>query len=283
MFAAGGGEAYKTEQPDADVNGYRELMCVQDRKGRQMPTQNQGGVGLFGAFDRHNFGDWLLAWCAERLLHSTEVCPWLVGFPTFGRGINQNCGPFMGISDYLTSTRVPRIIHVGGETLACTTQSARHMSGQPAGPAMRPIFYVLSEEETGERTRRSFFGVGGQQLDSLDDFAKSWLRESLGSAAWLSVRDSVSEEQLSALGLSPELHPDLVSLISRLYPVPKQPNRDRVLLVQVSDAYLSQSGQELVRVLSKISADFDFVELAVAGNCSRTRLFPPGPLCCKKT
>jgi hypothetical protein len=225
-------------------------------------------IGLFGAFERHNFGDWLMAWIAEKLLAGTAECDWLVDFPHFGNGINPACGSFSRLDEYLGGAETTSVLHTGGETLGCSVGDAIAMSSQEPQNRSRPLFYVLSDQEAGSHPRRFFFGVGGQDLSHLNEETRRWLGRTLATATWVSVRDSRTQRNLGELGVSSSLHPDLVSLISQIFTLSVEQNRERTLLVQASESYLAENSTEFCRQVRALSEIFDDVVVAVAGIAS---------------
>ena len=156
------------------------------------------GVTLVGAHERHNFGDWLLAFTADALIGRTDT-KWVNVMGRVGSGISEECGPYLSIWDAAAVAEPrPPVIHVGGETLACLPLSAIHMSLAPdAGesfdphrivPLDRSFAYVTPAiEEVAEREirwgPRVFFGVGGRTLDTLPRELQSALASDLANTS----------------------------------------------------------------------------------------------------
>jgi len=225
---------------------------------------NRREIALFGAFERHNFGDWLLAFCAQSLISGEEKIPWLFDFPSLGKGISDNCGPYVQLSEYLRTAVRPTVIHVGGETLGCDSYSAAYMANQSV-VSQRPLHYVLPEYVQSQKVTRCFFGVGGREVSALVHDDRFWLAQQLETAEWISVRDKMSKLQLDEMGIRSELHPDLVTLLSRLYPNARFPDREEKLVVQLSLAVLLQDVSAFPAFLEKAASQFDRVDLLVAG------------------
>lgn len=206
-----------------------------------------------------------MAYTAEKLLAGTAECDWLVDFPHFGKGINPACGSFSRLDEYLARAEAPKVIHTGGETLGCSVGYAIAMSSQEPQDRVRPLFYVLPDQEIGSHPRRFFFGVGGQELGHLDEETRRWLGSTLATATWVSVRDSQTQRNLRELGVSAVLHPDPVSLIPNILKLSLEQNRAKTLLVQASDSYLGANAAEFCRQVAGLSEIFDEVVVAVAG------------------
>lgn len=229
-----------------------------------------GSLGLFGAFERHNFGDWLMGYCADELLKPKE-CKWLYDFEDFGTGINPSVGNYAKLDYFLTQTDEPSVFHVGGETLACTVKVAAEMSSQSSdGEFERPLHYVLPEKIKLKHIRRFFFGVGGTEIQSLDDSQSRYLADSLNSALWISVRDPITQSNLRNLGVTANLTPDLVHVISKIYPVSRESLINQTKLVlQVSEAILNYHFAGTIEMLLENFSDFDSITLVIAGIAPR--------------
>ena len=221
-------------------------------------------LGLFGAHERHNFGDWLLSFCADSLLVESH-CEWLYDFSEFGVGISKECGRYNKLADFLAKSSQPLVIHVGGETLACSPHRANGMNPGATSLSTRPIFYVLPEFVGKKRIRRLFFGVGGVHGDEvINAEEKEYLRESLSTSEWLGVRDSISKSRLEALGIQPKLTPDLVSLLPQFCDVNDTQNEKRMVF-QASAAEITSHESNILRFLDAAAKQFDVVEILTAG------------------
>ena len=229
-------------------------------------TETKSSLGLFGAFERHNFGDWLMAYCAAELL-SPKQAEWLYDFEDFGLGINSSVGNFAKLTDYLSRTAEPNIFHVGGETLACSSKAATEMSSQTNESIFdRPLHYVLPEKYGSKVIKRFFFGVGGIGIPSLAREETKSLVGSLNSASWVSVRDPLSQSNLATLGVRARLNPDLVHVISNIFPRDFGYSNDGTKLVlQISEVILDKYINETSELLLEHFSDFDSITLVVAG------------------
>ena len=229
-------------------------------------NDRESSLGLFGAFERHNFGDWLMAYCAEELLKPKE-CEWLYDFKDFGMGVNPLVGNFAKLNSFLTRTEEPSVFHIGGETLACSMEAAAEMSSQSSnGDFERLLHYVLPEKNRSKPIRRFFFGVGGTGIPSLDLSHTKYLVDSLYSALWVSVRDPLTQLNLAKLGVKASLTPDLVHVISKILPFDRHSTTNKTKLVlQISDVILSNHFNETVEMLLENFSDFDSITLVIAG------------------
>ena len=223
-------------------------------------------IGLFGAFERHNFGDWLMAFCATELLKPMQS-KWLYDFGDLGFGINQSVGNFTKLVKFLNESEAPTIIHVGGETLACTTAAAAEMSSQEKTSNFdRVLHYVLPETYNSIKIERYFFGVGGIEVPSLDPLMTKELVDSLNSAKWVSVRDPVSQSNLMKLGVKAKMHPDIVQVMPKLFSINLQDVKvEGKLVLQTSEVILRSCTNQTSEMLFKYFSNYTSIRLVVAG------------------
>lgn len=193
---------------------------------------------LFGAFDRHNFGDLLLAEFALAELGKPRSAS-LAGVVTAdltkfgGRSVES----LTSVVGRLAHTAL-RLTHVGGEILTCdravarvTTQATAGVAGvsdvrdgagsdswwrdEPAFAAPAPYVVNCAALPAGSRT--VFRAVGGVGLGTLDEAIRSYVVAALREAERVSVRDARTRAELAELGLSAALEPDPVSGIRQRF------------------------------------------------------------------
>lgn len=229
-------------------------------------NDRENSLGLFGAFERHNFGDWLMAYCAVQLLKPID-CAWLYDFEDFGMGVNPMVGNFAKLNYFLTQTKEPCVFHVGGETLACSSEVAAEMSSQSNNREFdRLLHYVLPEKFGSKPIKRFFFGVGGIGIPSLDSAQRKHLADSLNSAMWVSVREPLTQSNLAKIGVEAKLTPDLVHVISRFLPIDNQSfTGGTKLVLQISEAILNSHLNATAEMLVENFSDFDSITLVIAG------------------
>lgn len=194
---------------------------------------------LFGAFDRHNFGDLLLAHCAAAVHHRRN--------PVFAGLLSRDLSALGGhrlrsVAEVIAAHRneATDFVHVGGEVLTTTAWEAAVML-QPLADAARAIALhdgnsrarrAWAEATLGTRRRIPyafsaadlpadwtvhFNAVGGVALDRLPTEEHAEVLGALRSAGSVSVRDAVTHAALARAGISAGLVPDPASATARLF------------------------------------------------------------------
>ncbi|WP_374676655.1 polysaccharide pyruvyl transferase family protein [Piscinibacter sp.] len=196
-------------------------------------------VVLFGAFDRHNLGDLLFPHIAQALLGAVPVR--LAGLAA--RDLRSVGGHRVEAIDALMAgwgEAPARLLHVGGETLSCSTFEAAVMlldAGelQPtlrrleAHPQQRdawlqhmlghvpPAPYVISRRDWPALRRVAHAAIGGVDLGHIDEVQRDAVLARLREADALTVRDRHSRDALARHGIAAALMPDPVVLVAELF------------------------------------------------------------------
>ena len=192
---------------------------------------------LFGAFDRHNFGDLLLARCAAAGARGEIVFAGLAA-----RDLRTVDGyRTLALADAVAAfgNEDADFVHVGGELLTTTAWEAAVMLQPPTDASRivtlhdrnpdaraawarsvlgttRRLPYVVAREELPARWRTHFRAVGGVAFDTLPAAERDEVLGALRSASTLAVRDRTTLDALRRAGLDPELLPDPAAATSRL-------------------------------------------------------------------
>lgn len=218
-------------------------------------------VGLFGAFERHNFGDWLMSFCASELLGQNSQ--WLYDTDKLGFAISADCGSYTPLSEYLENELKPTVIHTGGQTIGCSTDVAMRMNGGTSTNSQRPYFYLLPEYIDGRKVRRSFFSIGGApQIGSTS--GAEYVHSVLSSSEWVSVRESKTSQALRELGIEAQITPDLVGLIRDVRGQTKETERSGVLF-QLSARLLEDRYWEVLEFAKCLLSNFPKIKIIAAG------------------
>ncbi|WP_018990048.1 polysaccharide pyruvyl transferase family protein [Aromatoleum toluclasticum] len=184
---------------------------------------------LFGAFDRHNFGDLLLARCAAADARGE------IAFAGLAARDLRDLGGLrtLALADAIAAFggEDADFVHVGGELLTTTAweaalmlqpplEAARIVARHDRNPEARTVWaqsvlgtarripYVVAREELPARWRTHFRPVGGVAFDSLADAERDEILRALDGATTLRVRDRTTFDALRRAGLDPDLRPD---------------------------------------------------------------------------
>jgi hypothetical protein len=193
---------------------------------------------LFGAFDRHNLGDLLLAHVSAALLRGTPLS--FAGLAT--RDLRGAAGHAVTALADLARQRggVPAaLIHVGGELLTCDAWQAAVML-QPPEQAQQVIAYFEARPQeqlawvrrtlaTAARApyaaprewippgwRVVYHAVGGVDLAASGPALRAEVAEKLRAADLVSVRDPLTLAALD-VGVAARLVPDPAILVAALF------------------------------------------------------------------
>jgi hypothetical protein len=185
---------------------------------------------LFGAFDRHNFGDLLFPHLLSALLPGQAF-----GFAGLAE---RDLRAFGGHRVTPLAPGVRQLIHAGGELLTCTAWQAAVMLRTPAEAAeliarydadpaaaaawaarelgtARAMPYVAGRDALAPGGRLIFNAVGGVEWDFLSAAQRDEVKAALRSADWLSVRDHATQAALRADGIAAPLCPDPAVMVEQ--------------------------------------------------------------------
>jgi len=188
---------------------------------------------LFGAFDRHNFGDLLFPHLIAALLPGQS-------FEFSGLAARD----FQALGGHRVSAlaaqgaaRPAHLIHVGGELLTCSAWHAAVMlldaaeaaqaiaryddhpavaaewAAQQLGTA-RAIPYVVGRDAVAPGGRLIFNAVGGVEWGLLSAAQRDEVKAALRQADWVSVRDHLTRDRLRAEGIDAPLCPDPAVMVA---------------------------------------------------------------------
>ncbi|CAJ96272.1 Polysaccharide pyruvyl transferase family protein WcaK (colanic acid biosynthesis) [Cupriavidus necator] len=208
-----------------------------------MPASHSGTTGfptiLFGAFDRHNFGDLLLPHVMRSLIGPAN--------PFYG-GLAERNLRIHGGHRVHTLARLAAsvgdsavdVIHVGGETLTCSLWEAAVMLQPPgqaravvamldARPHERTVWaqaqlgirdlvpYLLPAGIFANVRRVIVHAVGGIELGSVEPAMRAEVVAKLGAATSVGVRDHQTRAMLAENGIACRLEPDPAVLVAELF------------------------------------------------------------------
>jgi hypothetical protein len=180
---------------------------------------------LFGAFDRHNFGDLLFPHLMAAMLPGRIF--------RFAGLAARDLRAFGGhrVSALVSLPPPAHLIHVGGELLTCSAWQAAVMlldrvsaeraiarydddpgaaeawAAAQLGTA-RTMPYVVGRDVLASSGRLIFNAVGGVEWALLPAAQRDEVKAALRQADWLSVRDHVTQAALQAEDIAAPLCPD---------------------------------------------------------------------------
>jgi hypothetical protein len=194
---------------------------------------------LFGAFDRHNFGDMLFPHVAAALLGGKTAL--------FAGVVERDLGPVGGhrtaalhsLARELESASV-NLIHVGGEILTCDAwqvavmalppdQARRAIAAHDGDAAGRLAWghrqlqrqrlapYVAEKGLFSHPRAWVFCGVGGVEWADVPSDFRAEVLEVLKQADYLSVRDRFTQVLLAEEGIAAKRVPDPAVMVEELF------------------------------------------------------------------
>lgn len=214
---------------------------------------------VFGAFDRHNFGDLLFPHILEALAGRNDFLhAGLVACDLRQVGGHE----VHAIADLAERyrDRPVRVIHAGGELLTCGAWEAAVMtlqSEEAEAAVSRPdsdasARTAWTQDRLGLHSfapyvvGRSLFpraaaivhnAVGGAELDALGAAMRLEVREKLAGADRISVRDRRTLKHLQSFGLAAELVPDPAVMVAELFDSRLRAHASRGEVIQCRQAF----------------------------------------------
>lgn len=194
---------------------------------------------LFGAFDRHNFGDLLFPHVAATLLPGRE----LIFAGLAARDLRGWGGhPVRALHEVLAHAPAGShdLLHVGGEILTCSAWQAAVMLQSP-GEVQATLAYLQGRPQERSAWVRQvtgssalapyvasrmcwpalgavhFLGIGGVALGDSEPRLRAEVCAALRAGACVSVRDVRTQAQLRAEGVIASLLPDAAVLAAELF------------------------------------------------------------------
>lgn len=229
-------------------------------------------VILFGACDRHNFGDLLFPLLARRALATARPRRRVIVAGLVDRDLSSYGGLRTIALERLAAEWPARygdapadLVHVGGEILDCgaweaavmlqTRPAARsvvaRLDADPAGRAAwarqvvgaRLAPYVAPKNLFRQAGRWIFAGVGGADFDSRPADFRAEVIGALGHADRVTVRDRTTQRLLADAGVAAALAPDLVAarpdLLTTLVGVRSPGGEADIIAASFPDGYVA--------------------------------------------
>ncbi|MCC8395247.1 polysaccharide pyruvyl transferase family protein [Paraburkholderia sp. MMS20-SJTR3] len=199
-------------------------------------------VVIFGAFDRHNFGDLLFAHIAAKLFERNELI--FAGLArrdmrVYGGHIVESLAQLAAQWGHQRGNQRVHVVHAGGEILTCSDWEAAVML-LPADEAQRIIArldrhsderrawahartgldallpYMVSRAMFPRSASVTYLAAGGVEFDRLDAGMRAEALTKLAQADAVSVRDVHTRNMLAAAGIGARLMPDPAVMVAEL-------------------------------------------------------------------
>ncbi|CDY77410.1 FIG01183875: hypothetical protein [Caballeronia glathei] len=214
---------------------------------------------LFGAFDRHNFGDLLFPHVAARLFgHGDFIFAGLAArdLRAWGGHRVEALAPLAA----RLRERAVNLVHVGGEVLTCDAWEAAVMLLTPdeaqqtiarfaTSPGERLAWaraalghaalapYAVSRDMFPHAASVIYDAVGGAGLDACAPALRAEVLAKLGAADDISVRDARTQSQLESAGIAARLFPDPAVMVADLFGAHIRQHAQRGELLALSRAF----------------------------------------------
>lgn len=194
---------------------------------------------LFGAFDRHNFGDLLFPHVAAALLGSEQMLyAGLAQRDLRALGGHETAALARLAADW--GERPLNIVHAGGELLTCDAWQAAVMLQTPEQAQTAIAQYDRDQAARLAWARRelglpdlapytvapgsfrnvhalAYNGVGGVDLDTCDEPLRAEALTKLAAADFVGVRDHITHATLTRAGIAARLMPDPAVMARELF------------------------------------------------------------------
>jgi len=207
---------------------------------------------LFGAFDRHNFGDLLFPHLLAALLPGQAFC--------FAGLAERDLRAYGGHRVTPLAAPPMHLIHAGGELLTCSAWQAAVMLLDPAEAAAviarydaapaaaaawaagqlgtaRTMPYVVGRGALAPGGKLIFNAVGGVEWHELTAAQRDEVKAALRQADWLSVRDHATQAALRADGIEAPLCPDPAVMVADRFGEPIRQHQEMNAAKAMRDAF----------------------------------------------
>ncbi|CAD6518167.1 hypothetical protein LMG27952_00960 [Paraburkholderia hiiakae] len=216
---------------------------------------------IFGAFDRHNFGDLLIAQVVARMLPRRErLFAGLAARDSHGDGGPRTVALSRIVA--FARSRAVNVIHAGGELLTCDAWEAAVMLAPPqrvptliaaegewlrngrawaqkhVGVASLAPYALSKAALPGVRVKHlSFNAVGGVDLEARNAQLGADVLTALRSADTVSVRDCQTQALLAQWGIEARLIPDPATMTAVLFGTTIRRHATSLALREVRQAF----------------------------------------------
>jgi len=236
-------------------------------------------VIIYGAYDRHNYGDLLFAIILKRYLEEDRRFSVLVAATKKSNLSKYGALPTIPLKKALEQTRSqPKtlLIVAGGECLTAQWESIiGYLAPQAlyypikASPYLlgQKLFIRLSRILTsipsdlplvlGERDLPNlqvmYSSVGGNEISKKTSLINTAIARNLRDSSYISVRDMETSAELERLGIKHNLVPDSAILISDMFPQDTTSNEPGHIVFHISDHHAKRRVEAIAQQLTELS------------------------------
>ena len=236
-------------------------------------------VIVYGAYDRHNYGDLLFAIILKRYLEADNRFSVLVAATKSSNLSRYGALPTIPLKKALQATRDQSetlLIVAGGECLTAQWESIiGYLAPQSlyypikASPYLlgQKLFIRISRALTsipsdmplvlGERElpglRVMYNSVGGNEISRKNPLIHAAIERNLKDCSYISVRDMETSSELDKLGIEHNLVPDSAILISDMFPQEPAPSEPGHIVFHVSDHHAKRRVEAIAQQLTELS------------------------------
>lgn len=236
-------------------------------------------VIVYGAYDRHNYGDLLFAIILKRYLEADNRFSVLVAATKSSNLSRYGALPTIPLKKALEATRAQPntlLIVAGGECLTAQWESIiGYLAPQAlyypikASPYLlgQKLFIRISRALTsipsdlplvlGEREfpglQVMYNSVGGNEISRKKPLINAAIERNLKDCSYVSVRDRETSAELDKLGVKHNLVPDSAILISDIFPQDTVVSEPGHIVFHVSDHHAKRRVEAIAQQLTELS------------------------------
>ena len=236
-------------------------------------------VIVYGAYDRHNYGDLLFAIVLKRYLEADKRLSVLVAATKKSDLSSYGALPTMPLRQALAATRQqPKTMLIvdGGECLTAQWESILgYLAPQIAYYPIKASPYLLGQKTftrmsraltsipsdmplvLGERelpgVQVMYNSVGGNEISKKPPAIHDAIARNLRDCTYVSVRDRETSAELEKLDIAHNLVPDSAVLISDLYPVVPSSCEPGHIVFHISDHHAKRRVEAIAQQLTELN------------------------------
>ncbi|MBF6624655.1 MAG: polysaccharide pyruvyl transferase family protein [Pseudomonas stutzeri] len=246
---------------------------------RRSAFRRPTNVIVYGAYDRHNYGDLLFAIVLKHYLEANGRFRVLIAATKQSNLSRYGALPTMALKKALRATRQQRktmLIVAGGECLTAQWESIiGYLAPKPIYYPIKASPYLIGHRQfirlsraftsipsdlplvLGERElpgyKVMYNSVGGNEISRKKPLIHAAIKRNLKDCTYVSVRDRETSAELDQLGVKHNLVPDSAVLISDIFPQESTAGEPGHIVFHISDHHARQRIDIIAGQLTEIS------------------------------